>query len=111
MTNNENIEINNEFYKKDDYYRKYQAFIFSIESSKMDFNYNVEIKEESDKNELSWWAVALIVIFSIIILFIILIVILTIKKKRGINIENIKGNQPLYPNQKYILTDIMSQNE
>ena len=110
LTNNENIEINNEFYKKDDYYRKYQAFIFSIESSKMDFNYNVEIKEESDKNELSWWAVGLIVIFSIIILFIILIVILTIKKKRGINIENIKGNQPLYPSQKYILTYIMSQN-
>jgi len=32
-------------------------------------------------------------------------------KKKGINIENIATNQPLYPNKKYILNDIIDGNE
>ena len=33
------------------------------------------------------------------------------KKKQEINIENITKNQSLYPNQKYILSDILDNNE
>ena len=108
---NEIIEIDNKYYEKNDNFRKYQAFIFSIQSSKIDFKYNVKIEEISDKKGISGWVIAIIVIISIILLFILLCVIIMVKKKKGINIETIKDKQPLYPNKKYILNDMMEYNE
>ena len=108
---NEVIEIDNKYYDKNDNFRKYQAFIFSIQSSKIDFKYNVKIEEISDKKGISGWAIAIIVIVAIILLILLLCVIIKIKKKKGINIENFKDNQPLYPNKKYILNDMMEYNE
>ena len=111
-TKNEYIEIDNKYFGKEDEHKKYQAFIFSIQSSKIDFKYSVQIEEIKDrKGRMSWWAILLIVIFSILIFFALLIIVLIIKKKRGINIENIKDNQPLYPNRKYILNDIINDSE
>ena len=111
-TKNEFIEIDNKYFGKEDELKKYQAFIFSIQSSKIDFKYSVQIEEIKDKKgRMSWWAILLIVVFSILIFFALLIIVLIIKKKRGINIENIKDNQPLYPNRKYILNDIMNETE
>ena len=105
------IEIENKYYGKDDEIKQYQALIFSIQSSKYDYKYNVKIKEISDKKVIPVWIYIIIVILSIILLFIILIIILKIKKRKGINIENIKDNQPLYPNKKYILSDIIDESE
>ena len=108
---NEYIEIENEYFGKEYKYKNYQAFIFSIQSSKMDYKYNVQIEEIRIKKGLSWWAVGLIVIFSLMIFFALLIALLIIKKKRGINIENIEDNMSLYPNRKYILNDLIDENQ
>ena len=109
---NEIIEIENKYYGKDDIQKNYQAFIFSIQSSKVDFKYNIQIEEANDnKEESKNWKIILIIILIIIIIFVVIIIILVIKKKKGINIENIATNQPLYPNKKYILNDIIDGNE
>lgn len=108
---NEKIEVDNKYYGEDDIYKNYQAFIFSIHSSKMGFKYNIQIEEISDNKGISGWAIALIIILSIILFFILIFVILMIKKRKGINAESIQYNQPLYPNTKYILNDINESNE
>jgi hypothetical protein len=107
---NEVIEIDNKYYEEDDIYKNYQAFIFSIHSSKMNFKYDIQIEEISDKKGISGWALTLIIIASIILIFIVLLVILMIKKRKGISAESIQYNQPLYPNTKYILNDINESN-
>ena len=110
-SSNEYFEFDNKYYgEKEDIYKKYQAFIFSIQSSKIYYKYNIQIEEISDKIKIRGWIIGLIIILSIIILFIIFIVIIIIKKKKGLNVENIKVTQPLYPNKKYILNDIVSDN-
>jgi hypothetical protein len=108
---NEVIEIDNKYYEEDDIYKNYQAFIFSIHSSKMNFKYNIQIEEISDKKGISGWALTLIIISSIILFFIVILAILMIKKRKGMNVESFKYNQPLYPNAKYILNDISGSNE
>ena len=108
---NEVIEIDNKYYEEDDIYKNYQAFIFSIHSSKMNFKYDIQIEEISDKKGISGWALTLIIISSIILFFIVILAILMIKKRKGMNVESFKYNQPLYPNAKYILNDISGSNE
>ena len=108
---NEVIEIENKYYGEDDIYKNYQAFIFSIHSSKKNFKYDIEIEEIIDKKGISGLALTLIIILSIIILFIVILTILMIKKRKGMNVESFKYNQPLYPNAKYILNDINESNE
>ena len=107
---NDIIEIDNKYYGEEDIYKKYQAFIFSIHSSKLNYKYNIKIEEIGDK-KINGWKVTIILIFSILILFLFVLTLIIIKKKRGINIESIKDKQPLYPNKKYILNDILESNE
>ena len=108
---NDVIEIDNQYFGKDDFYKNYQAFIFSIHSSKMNFKYDIQIKEISDKKGMSGWALTLIIIASIILFFIVILVILMMKKRKEINSESINYNQPLYPNSKYILNEINESND
>ena len=108
---NEVIEIDNKYYDEDDIYKNYQAFIFSIHSSKMNFKYDIQIEEIVDKKGISGWALTLIIIVSILLFFIALLMILMIKKRKAINADSIKYNQPLYPNTKYILNDMSENNE
>ena len=105
------IEINNKYYGKRDINKNYTAFIFSIQSSKTNYYYNIQIEEIQDKKEYSVFAITLIIILSGIILLSAFVIILIFKKRRGLNIENIKDNHSLLPKQKYILNDLMEINE
>ena len=107
---NEIIEIENKFYGKNDGIKEYQAFIFSIQSSQMIYEYEVKIEEIGDsQNSL---AITFVIILIILLLLILIFVFIRRrKKKNAINIESIDNGQSLYPNQKYILDDINSIND
>ena len=112
--NNEVIEIDNKYYGIDDAQKKYQAFVFSIQSSNLDFKYDIQIEEveetSEEKGTNNWKTIILIIILIIAILLIIIIVIIVIKKKKGKNnIENL-SSQPLEQNNKYILSEMMDEN-
>ena len=109
--NNEVIEIDNKYYGKDDAQKKYQAFVFSIQSSNTNFKYDIQIEEISEeKGTSNWIIVILIIVLIIVILLIIIIVIIVIKKKKGKNnIENLSSHS-LEQNNKYILNEMMDEN-
>ena len=113
FSQNEIIEIENKFYEKNDGVKEYVAFIFSIKSSNIKYEYEVQIEEKGESIiEEKSWAIILAIIIIIILLMIGIIVYKKCKKKKQeINIENITKNQSLYPNQKYILSDILDNNE
>ena len=113
FTQNELIEIENNFFEKNDEAKKYVAFIFSIKSSNIKYEYEVQIEENRESIiKGKSWAIILIIFIIIILIIIGIIAYRTCKKKQQeIIIENIKKNQSLYPNQKYILSDILDNNE
>ena len=107
---NEIIEIENKFYGKDDEIKEYVAFIFSIKNSNIKYQYNVQIKEITDSiiKESSWVIIFIVVIAILVLLVVIFLYIRRQRKKQRINLENITPNQPLFPNKKYVLSDILN---
>ena len=112
-SNNEIIEIENKYYGKNDNIKEYIAFIFSIKNSNINYEYKVQIKEISDSIIKENSVVIIIIIVIIFVIMIGLIIYYRKKKKsqQGINIEGIKNNQPLFPNKKYVLNDMLNNNE
>ena len=113
---NEEIEIENKFYGKKDNIKEYIAFIFSIKNINENYEYDVQIKEVSYPysiiEEKKSWIIIFIIVLVIIILLIGIIIYCRKKRKNQIiNIENIPNNQPLYPNKKYVLSDILNNND
>ena len=110
---NEIIEIENKYYGKNDNIKEYIAFIFSIKNSNINYEYKVQIKEISDSIIKENSVVIIIIIVTIFVIMIGLIIYYRKKKKsqQGINIEGIKNNQPLFPNKKYVLNDMLNNNE
>ena len=110
---NEIIEIENKYYGKNDNIKEYIAFIFSIKNSNINYEYKVQIKEISDSIIKENSVVIIIIIVIIFVIMIGLIIYYRKKKKsqQGINIEGIKSNQPLFPNKKYVLNDMLNNNE
>ena len=101
--NNEIIEIKNNNYQKDDDKKQYLALIFSIYTTKTDKKYYIQIgsdKIPTEEDDLFLNILLAIVIISVIIIGIITFI--CIKRKTGINVENLdnnsnEANQPLYP--------------
>ena len=110
---NEIIEIDNIFYGKSDDIKEYVAFIFSIKSSNIYYEYNVQIEEISESfiEEKSKIYITIIIIVIVVLIIGIALYIRRKKKRLEINIEEIKPNQALYPNKKYILNDILNSTE
>ena len=110
---NEIIELENKYYGKNDNIKEYIAFIFSIKNSNINYEYKVQIKEISDSIIKENSVVIIIIIVIIFVIMIGLIIYYRKKKKsqQGINIEGIKNNQPLFPNKKYVLNDMLNNNE
>ena len=113
---NEIIEIENKFHGQKDDIKEYTAFIFSIKSFDIIYEYDVqikEIKESSDSiiNENSWKIILVVVFIILILIIIIAIYIRRRKKNQIIDIESINNNQELFPNKKYILNDILNNND
>ena len=116
ISKNEIIEIDNKFYGQNDNIKEYIAFIFSIKNNNMNYEYDVQIQEGTNLYSAiegkKSWIISLIVV---LVIFLILIgVIIYLRKKRKeqiIDIETIPNNQSLYPNQKYILNDILNNND
>ena len=112
-SNNEIIEIENLFYGKDDEIKEYVAFIFSIKNSNIKYEYNIQIEEIKDSliKKNSRIIIFIVIIVVILLLIGIFLYIRRKRKQRIITLEDIKPNQPLFPNQKYILNDILNSNE
>ena len=116
ISKNEIIEIDNKFYGKNDNIKEYIAFIFSIKNNNMNYEYDVQIKEGINlysviEGKKSWITILIVVL---IILLILIGVIMYSRKKRKeqiIDIETIPNNQSLYPNKKYILSDMLNNND
>ena len=70
-------------------------------------SYPYSIMEEKK----SWIIIFIIVLVIIILLIGIIIYCRKKRKNQIINIENIPNNQPLYPNKKYVLSDILNNND
>ena len=113
ITKNEIIEIENKFYGKEDEIKEHTAFIFSIKSSNIHYEYSVQIEEIKDSiiKEKSGIIIFIIIIVIIILLIGITFYIRSRRKSQIINIESIKPNQALFPNKKYILNDVLNSNE
>ena len=116
ISKNEIIEIDNKFYGKNDNIKEYIAFIFFIKNNNMNYEYDVQIKEGINlysviEGKKSWITILIVVL---IILLILIGVIMYSRKKRKeqiIDIETIPNNQSLYPNKKYILSDMLNNND
>ena len=113
ISQNEIIEVDNKYFGKDDETKEYVAFIFSIKNSNIKYEYNVQIKEISDPliKDKSWIIIVIVIIVIILLLIGIFLYIRRKKKKKILNIEDITPNQSLFPNKKYILNDILNNNE
>ena len=112
---NEIIEIENKFNRQKDDIKEYIAFIFSIKSFDIIYEYDVQIKEIKDNNESivneNSWKIILVVIFIFILIIVIVIYIRKRKKSKIIDIESINNSQALFPNKKYILNDILNKSD
>ena len=113
ISQNEIIEVDNKYFGKDDETKEYVAFVFSIKNSNIKYEYNVQIKEISDPliKDKSWIIIVIVIIVIILLLIGIFLYIRRKKKKKILNIEDITPNQSLFPNKKYILNDILNNNE
>ena len=113
ISQNEIIEVDNKYFGKDDETKEYVAFVFSIINSNIKYEYNVQIKEISDPliKDKSWIIIVIVIIAIILLLIGIFLYIRRKKKKKILNIEDITPNQSLFPNKKYILNDILNNNE
>ena len=114
LSQNDLIEIDNKFFEKEDEIKKYVAFVFSIKNSNIKYEYNVQIKEISDSfiiKDKSWIIIVIVIIVIILLLIGIFLYIRRKKKKKIISIEDITPDQSLFPNKKYILSDILNNNE
>ena len=109
ISNKEIIEINNNYYQKDDQKKAYQALVFSILSMKTDKKYNIQVNLKGIPTEDD--DLVLNILLGIVISLAIIIGIITfilIKKKKGLNIENLDNNnsnsaeQPLYPTRNEV---------
>ena len=116
ISKNEIIEIENKFFNQNDNIKEYIAFIFSIKDYNIKYEYNVQIQEIININSIiegkkSWAAILIIVLVIIIILVGIFIYCRKKRNEQIIDIESIPNNQSLYPNKKYILNDILNNND
>ena len=114
LSQNDLIEMDNKFFEKEDEIKKYVAFVFSIKNSNIKYEYNVQIKEITDSfiiKDKSWIIIVIVIIAILLLLMGIFLYIRRKKKKKIISIEDITPDQSLFPNKKYILSDILNNNE
>ena len=74
----------------------------------------MQIKEISDSfiiKDKSWIIIVIVIIVILLLLIGIFLYIRRKKKKKIISIEDITPDQSLFPNKKYILNDILNNNE
>ena len=115
LSKNDIIEIDNKFVNQNDNIKEYIAFIFSIKDFNMNYEYDVQIQEMININAIiegkkSWTTLLIIIIIIALILVGIIIYCRKKKKEQIIDIESIPNNQTLYTNKKYILNDILNNN-
>ena len=105
ISNNEIIEINNEFYGKINNNKKYIAFVFSIPNY-LSHKYYVQIEEIKDskniRNFINNNILLLIIVGSVILLFLIIciIVCIVIKKKKEENKYEMNDDDLLIPQEE-----------